>query len=88
MIDDLSVEVPPARYMLIVRNDDVPGMIATVASALATANINIADMHLGRSPEGAESMQVIETNQTEHDDAVQTLRAAPGILSVHAIATD
>ena len=88
MIDDLSVEVPPARYMLIVRNDDVPGMIATVASALATANINIADMHLGRSPEGAASMQVIATNQTVPDDAVQTLRAAPGILSVHAIATD
>jgi MFS family permease len=28
MIDDLSVDLPPARNMLIVRNDDVPGMIA------------------------------------------------------------
>ena len=35
MIDDLHVELPPARYMLVVRNDDVPGMIATVTSALA-----------------------------------------------------
>ena len=34
MIDDLSVDLPPARNMLIVRNDDVPGMIAAVAAAL------------------------------------------------------
>src|SRR5262245_18386683 len=74
MIDDLTVEVPPARYMLIVRNDDVPGMISTVTSALAAANINIGDMHLGRSPDGAASMQVIATSQAVPDDVVATLR--------------
>src|SRR4051794_40373722 len=85
MIDDLSVEVPPARYMLVVRNDDVPGMISTVASALAAADINIGDMHLGRSPEGAASMQVIATNQPVPVNVVHALQAADGILSVHAI---
>src|SRR4051812_2027041 len=88
MIDDLTVEVPPARYMLIVRNEDVPGMISTVTSALAAANINIGDMHLGRSPEGAASMQVIATNQPVADDVAAQLRRADGILSVHAISTD
>ena len=28
MVDDHSVDVPPAEHMLVVRNDDVPGMIA------------------------------------------------------------
>jgi D-3-phosphoglycerate dehydrogenase len=88
MIDDLTVEVPPARYMLIVHNDDVPGMISTVTSALAGAGINIADMHLGRSPEGAAAMQVLATNQPVPDDVAAALRQADGILSVHVISTD
>src|SRR4051812_29428034 len=88
MIDDLTVEVPPARYMLVVRNDDVPGMIATVTSALAAASVNIGDMHLGHSLAGEAAMQVIATNQPVADDVAAQLRRADGILSVHAISTD
>ena len=38
--------------MLVVRNDDVPGMIAVVTGELGEAGINIDDMHLGRSAAG------------------------------------
>ncbi len=88
MIDDLSVDLPPARYMLIVRNDDVPGMIATVTSALRDAGINIDDMHLGHSQEGAAAMQVLATNEPVPAPVVDALRSEDGIVSVHAVATD
>jgi D-3-phosphoglycerate dehydrogenase len=88
MIDDLSVDLPPARNMLIVRNDDVPGMIATVTAALRDAGINIGDMHLGHSQEGAAAMQVLATSEPVSTELVDTLRRADGIVSVHAIATD
>jgi D-3-phosphoglycerate dehydrogenase len=88
MIDDLNVDLPPARYMLVVRNDDVPGMIATVTSALAAAKVNIGDMHLGHSMAGAAAMQVLATGEPVSADVVEALRRADGILSVHAIATD
>jgi len=88
MIDDLNVDLPPARYMLVVRNDDVPGMIATVASALANAKVNIGDMHLGHSLEGAAAMQVLATNEPVPPDVVEALRRADGVQSVHAISTD
>jgi D-3-phosphoglycerate dehydrogenase len=88
MIDDLNVDLPPARHMLVVRNDDVPGMIATVTSALAGASINIGDMHLGHSPAGAAAMQVLATNEPVPAEVVEALRRADGIVSVHAIATD
>ena len=48
MVDDHSVDVPPADHMLVVRNDDVPGMIAAVTGALGEAGVNIDDMHLGQ----------------------------------------
>jgi D-3-phosphoglycerate dehydrogenase len=88
MIDDLSVDLPPAKNMLIVRNDDVPGMIAAVTGALAEAGINVGDMHLGHSIDGAAAMQVLATNVPVGADVAAALRAVPGIVSVHSLATD
>jgi len=73
--------------MLVVRNDDVPGMIATVTSALRDAGVNIDDMHLGHSPEGAAAMQVLATSVPVPGDVVAALRQVDGIVSVAAIAT-
>jgi D-3-phosphoglycerate dehydrogenase len=88
MLDGNSVEVPPAQNMLVVRNDDVPGMIAAVSGALARAGINVTDMHLGKSPDGRAAMQVLATETPVTDDVVAEIRAADGIVSVTAIATD
>src|SRR5690606_17992706 len=52
MIDDLAVDLPPARHLLVVRNDDRPGMIAAVTAALAEAEVNIDDMRVGHDPDG------------------------------------
>ena len=50
-IDDHSVDLPPSSHMLVVRNDDTPGMIGRVGTdRSATAGINIDDMDVGRSP--------------------------------------
>jgi D-3-phosphoglycerate dehydrogenase len=88
MIDDLSVDLPPARNMLIVRNADVPGMIAVVAGALRDAGININDMHLGHTADHAPAMQVLATDDPVGDDVVAALRAVSGIASVHTLAID
>src|SRR3954454_117766 len=44
MIDDHRVGLPPAKHMLVVRNDDRPGVIGLVGTALGEAGVNIADM--------------------------------------------
>src|SRR5207245_2516028 len=43
-IDDHIVDLPPSRHMLVVRNDDRPGMIGAVGSTLGRAGVNISDM--------------------------------------------
>ena len=85
MIDNLTVDLPPARNLLLVRNSDRPGMIALVAAALADASINIDDMHLGQSAEGRAAMQVLTTTVPVPSDVLARLRAADGIESVHAV---
>ena len=77
--------IPPADHMLIVRNDDRPGMIGLVGQTLGQAGVNIADMHLGRSADGSAALMVLATGAAVPDEVVASLRAAPGIDSVHAV---
>jgi D-3-phosphoglycerate dehydrogenase len=87
MVDDHAVDLPPARNMLVVRNSDTPGMIAVVATALAEAGVNIDDMALGRSREGAAALQVLATATPVPDDVVERIRAADGIVSVNTLSS-
>lgn len=85
MVDDHSVDVPPSHHMLVVRNDDRPGVIGTVGTILGDAGVNIADMDVGQSAEGASALMVIATTEPAPAEVQDALRAAPGIHSVHAV---
>ena len=88
LVDDHTVDVPPSANMLVVRNDDRPGMIGLVGTALGEAKINIADMDVGRSPKPGSALMVLSTVEPAPDSLIESLRAAPGILSVHRLSSD
>jgi D-3-phosphoglycerate dehydrogenase len=85
MLDDHTVEVPPARHMLVVRNDDRPGMIAAVTSALGDRNINVDNIHVGRSPAGEAALMVLALSEPAPPDLLEQLRAASGIRQVSVL---
>jgi len=85
MVDDHSVDVPPAEHMLVVRNDDVPGMISKVTGVLGDAGVNIDDMHLGRSPEGTAALMVLATDRHVTDEVLAGIRAVPGVVTATAL---
>ncbi len=85
MVDDHTVDVPPARHLLIVRNDDRPGVIGTVGTLLGEAGINIADMDVGQSSSGDSALMVLATAQAVTPDVVARLLAADGITSAAAV---
>jgi D-3-phosphoglycerate dehydrogenase len=85
MLDGHTIDLPPANHMLVVRNDDTPGMIAHVACVLADAGINIDDMHLGRSPRGEAALQVLATDRSVPPEVQDSIRGGSGIVSVHTI---
>ena len=88
MVDDHKVEVPPTRHMLIIRNDDRIGMIALVSGALAEAEVNIANMALGKSPTGETALMVLATDGPVPHHVMERLAATPGILDIHSVADD
>ncbi len=85
MVDDHSVDLPPARNLLVVRNDDRPGMVGVIGSALGAANVNIVDMSLGRSPGGGTALMVLSTAEEVPAAVIDELRGQPGILEVAAV---
>jgi D-3-phosphoglycerate dehydrogenase / 2-oxoglutarate reductase len=85
MLDGHTIDLPPARHMLVVRNDDRPGMIAHVAGVLADAGVNIDDMHLGRSDRGEAALQVIATDRSVPLEVQDAIRKGAGIVSVRAV---
>lgn len=84
-VDDHTIDIPPADHMLIVRNDDRPGMIGLVGQTLGEAGVNIADMHLGRSADGSAALMVLATSDPVAPEVAERLRGEAGIDSVHAV---
>ena len=85
MIDDHSVDVPPAEQMLMVKNDDRPGVIGIVGTLLGNAGVNIADMDVGAAADGGTAVMLIATSGEVSPAVLAQLRAAAGIISVDAL---
>jgi D-3-phosphoglycerate dehydrogenase len=86
MVDDHATEVPLSKHMLIVRNDDRPGRAALGLSIVGDAGINVADIHVGRSPTGASAMMLLAVDEAVPADVLERLRSADGIVSAHDVA--
>lgn len=84
-IDGHSCDVPPADHMLMVTNDDRPGVIGTVGTLLGDAGVNIADMDVGRAHEAGTAVMLIAPSAAVPDTVLEALRAAPGIITVAAL---
>jgi D-3-phosphoglycerate dehydrogenase len=84
-LDEHIVDLPPSSHMLVVRNDDVPGVIGMIGTILGDAGVNIDDMDVGRSPSGAAAMMAISTSSPVPVEVVEHLRSRPGVVDAKAI---
>ena len=87
LVDDHTVEVPPAQHMLIVRNDDRPGMIGVVGTALGQAGVSISSMDVDPSRTDGTALMVLSTDRAVPDDTFALLQGAEGIVDIHRIAS-
>ncbi len=73
-IDDTPFDVPPADHMVVVTNDDRPGVIGTVGTLLGNAGVNIADMDVSRVEGSGTAAMLIAPTAMVPDEI---LEAAP-----------
>ena len=78
----VKVEAPLGGTMLIIANDDQPGVIGEVGTILGRHEINIANFALGRGDEGAVGVVNVDEEASAPgalDRAVEALRKVPAI---------
>jgi D-3-phosphoglycerate dehydrogenase / 2-oxoglutarate reductase len=85
LVDDHVVEVPPAANMLVVRNDDRPGVIGVVGTVLGDAGVSISSMAVGPSQQGFTALMVLTTATPAPDEVLERLRTDAGISDVHRV---
>ncbi len=85
IVDDHMVDLAPADHMLVLRNDDRPGVIGRVGTILGEAGVNISDMTVGRGSNDSGALMVISTSQRVPAQDVDRLRKADGVGEVFVI---
>jgi len=81
-IDGVPFDVPPVDHMVVITNDDRPGVIGTVGTLLGQADVNIADMDVSRVVDSGSAVMLIAPTKPVSNVVLDELRAAPGIISV------
>ena len=81
-VDGYDVEVRLEGRMLLYRNQDRPGMLASVGALLARADINIGSMALGRNRPGDEALTAIAVDEPLDGDILEAVSALDGVHRV------
>jgi D-3-phosphoglycerate dehydrogenase len=81
-MDHLYVDCNIAGRFLFVENDDRPGIVGVIGTALGVAGVNIANMDLSRTADRSRAVTVIEVDTEPPADLLAQLRATPGIIRV------
>ncbi len=71
--------------MLLVLNDDTPGMIGKVGTLLGEAGKNIADMVVGRHPDGDKAAMCISLDSSLGADLVDRILEMEGVDAAHFV---
>lgn len=84
-IDNFKVEIVPEGDLLLMYNNDKPGVIGNIGNTLGKNNINIARMHFGREAAGGTAISVVSLDAKPGSDVLDQLRRLPNILSIKQI---
>jgi len=84
-IDNIPFDVPPADHMVVITNDDRPGVIGTVGTILGNAEVNIADMDVSRVDGSGTAVMLIAPTAAIPEATLAALRAAPGIIDIKTL---
>ncbi|MFI4861400.1 MAG: phosphoglycerate dehydrogenase [Phycisphaerales bacterium JB063] len=87
-INGYHMDMTPQGPMVVLQNNDTPGMIGHIGSAFGDAKVNIADMTISRRDTGdgsATALMVLKTDAQPGDSLVEKLKATPGVLKIASV---
>jgi hypothetical protein len=80
-LDGVELDFDPQAHLLLMRNDDRPGVIGLVGSHLGAAGVNIVNFSLGATGDGG-AIAAITVDRPVEESQLASLRGIPGIRSM------
>ncbi|MEX1118626.1 MAG: phosphoglycerate dehydrogenase [Terrimicrobiaceae bacterium] len=84
-LNSRPVEVTPSGAVLLLENDDVPGIVGKVGTILGTHGVNIASMSLSRTEAGGRALTLLNLDSAPSEATLQELLTHPPITSAKVI---
>jgi D-3-phosphoglycerate dehydrogenase / 2-oxoglutarate reductase len=78
-VKGMALEAAFHPRMLFINNNDKPGFIGALGTALGEAGVNIATFHLGREAEGGDAIALVGVDQDLPEALQADLRALPQV---------
>ena len=84
-IDRYFVEATPEGYMLIIKNEDKPGLIGGLGTLLGESKINIAGMSNGRDKPGGQAITVVNIDNHVPPNVLDKVKKLRHVLDAKLI---
>lgn len=84
-LDGYDTDAIPAGHMLLVSNNDTPGIIGKIGTLMGENRINIATMTVGRDASGGTALAILNVDSPVPAPVVRRLEAEPGIVWVKTV---
>ncbi len=80
-VNDFRLEAAPAGHMLLIYNEDRPGVIGNIGTTLGKYKINISKMQVGLDSTAQKNVILLTTDDPVTDEALKALLAQDGVAS-------
>jgi D-3-phosphoglycerate dehydrogenase len=84
-VDGFHLEAHAAGWMVVLANDDVPGVIGRIGTLFGAHGLNIAGMQLGRQRPGGQAVSIISLDHAVPGPVMGELRALPHIRAARLV---
>jgi D-3-phosphoglycerate dehydrogenase len=84
-IGSFHVDVNPRQTLLILTNQDVPGVIGRVGTLLGERQVNIAEYHQARLAQGGDALAAVSVDGTVSEETRRALLELPDVVSASVV---
>ncbi|MFQ5877783.1 MAG: phosphoglycerate dehydrogenase [Acidobacteriota bacterium] len=84
-LDEYHLDAIPKGAMLIVSNDDRPGMVGRIGTVLGHAEVNIAYMSLGRDRSGGRAIAILNLDAPLPAEILRDITSIDGVLWAESV---
>ena len=84
-IDDFYLEAIPEGHMLLINNEDKPGVIGRICSVLGSHAININRMHVGEDKKRKQNVNILNTQIPANDEVLEEIQRLDDVYMARRI---